>query len=125
MQTIIDSKQKNMFNVIYKVTLYQTDKEPMYYIGKTARELKSRLYEHTHNVKSAVYQYVKRHNIGVIKIEVIDTCKYIQQLDTKETLAIAKHIIKYGKKKHRLVNKDFKGLDKLTMRELKELSSLL
>lgn len=110
-------------NIIYRITLIGD--ETKYYIGRTSRPLKTRVQEHINNSKSQVYKYLQNNEITTFKVDILDKCYYKQLLDVKETKAIIRHLLKHGKKNSGLLNKDLKGLDELSIKELKILDSVI
>jgi hypothetical protein len=62
-------------------------------------------------------------NIDTINVKILASLPSDKKLDKKETKKIASYIIKNGKNKSKntLLNKDYKGLDILTIEQLKEL----
>ena len=114
-----NSKRKYEYNVIYKISIGNYS-----YIGLTSRPLDIRIHEHIYNKNSSVKQYLTQHNdINTISVKILASLPSDKKLDKKETKKIASYIIKNGKNKSQetLLNKDYKGLDKLTIEELREL----
>ena len=129
MKVFITDENREKNNVIYKITCYiGSHYKEYHYIGLTKRPLEKRVYEHITNYKSAVYKFIKENNVEAIHVEVLEQCKYEQLLDSAETRAIANYILKRGTKnnqKNRLINIDLKGLDKYTLKGVKEIYNCL
>lgn len=124
METIVKEKNLKDNNIVYRISLIK-DNQVKYYIGKTSRPLKKRIWEHLNNKKSQVYKYLQSNEIDTIKIDILERCYFTQLLDVKETKAILRHLLRYGKKNSNLLNKDLKGLDSLSIKELKILDSVI
>lgn len=105
-------------NVIYQITIGEYN-----YIGLTSRPLEMRIKEHLYNKESPVNQYIKENNIQEINVKILNHLPSSKKLDKKETKAIAQYIVYNSKKKSfkNLLNIDFKGLDTLSIKELKEI----
>ena len=114
-----NEKRKYENNVIYQISIGEYD-----YIGQTSRPLEMRVQEHINSKKSPIHQYIKNHNAQEMNIKIIQHLPSEKKLDRKETKAIARYIIRNGKKKSykQLLNVDFKGLDTMSMKELKDLA---
>lgn len=119
-----DKKDRKAKNVIYQITCFMGSHNKQYhYIGMTKRELDKRFNEHITNEKSAVYKFITEHakDFKYIKVEVLKEVKYIPHLDKEETKAIGKYILQKGtkaNKKNHLLNRDLKGLEKLTLKQI-------
>lgn len=113
-----NEKRKYENNVIYQITIGEYA-----YIGLTTRPLEMRIKEHIYSKTSPVNQYIRNNNIQEINVKIITKLPSNKKLDKKETKAIAQYIIYNSKKKSfkNLLNIDFKGLDKMSIKELKDL----
>ena len=105
-------------NVIYQITIGE-----YVYIGLTSRPLEMRIKEHIYSKSSPVNKYIKENNITEINVKIITKLPSNKRLDKKESQAIARYIVYNSKKKSfkNLLNIDFKGLDNMSIKELKEL----
>lgn len=120
MINIIWEKENKKYqnNVVYKITI--GDKT---YIGETKRPLDTRIKEHIRDKRSEVNKYIQENNIQEIQVKILQEIDNERKLYGKETQSIARYIISNSKKKSKenLLNKDYKGLDKMTMKQMKDL----
>lgn len=121
---LFDEKNKKETNVIYKITccIGKHWKE-YHYIGMTKRPLEARVKEHLTKEGSAVHNFITEHmeELQMVKVEILKKVKYIPHLDKEETKAIGEYILLRGtkaNKKNRLLNRDLKGLEKLTLKQI-------
>jgi len=122
----INIKQKDLkaTNIVYRLTLISGN-NIKYYIGRTNQTLQKRLYQHLNNKKSQVCKYLQNNTIDTIKVDILERNYFTQLLDLKETKILLRHLLKYGKKNSNLLNKDFKGLDKMSVKDMKILDSII
>lgn len=67
--------------IIYKLTNKTTGK---IYIGQTTRTLDERIAEHCRKTRTYIGKSIKLHGINNFNIEVIETCKSIEELNDRE-----------------------------------------
>lgn len=123
---IIKCKNTKESNVIYKITLTNNNGDMFHYIGLTSRPLKMRNNEHFYNKKDIIRQTIDTYNINNIKVDILKKLNDKKQLNKQETLEIARYIKNYGKdnnKNNHLINIDLKGLEKKTLKEIKQFVS--
>ena len=115
-----NNNRKYENNVIYQISIGNYN-----YIGLTSRPLDIRVHEHLYHASSPIRQYIKANNIDTINVKIICKLPTNKRLDKKETKAIAQHLLYKGKKQSftYLLNRDFKGLDNMSIEELKDLIS--
>ena len=70
-------------------------------------------------------KYLQNNTIDTIKVDILERNYFTQLLDLKETKILLRHLLKYGKKNSNLLNKDFKGLDKMSVKDMKILDSII
>ena len=121
-----NEEDKTKERVIYKVDILMKPYRKKYsYIGMTKRQLQKRINEHLTDQRSSVYQFLEEHKGQVwgIEVHILYECEFEQLLDSNESLEIGKYILKNGTKanqKNRLINKSFKGFDKLSLDQVKK-----
>ena len=105
-------------NVVYQITMGEYA-----YIGQTSRPLIMRVREHLYSETSEVHNFIENNDIEEINVKILYHLPSNKKLDKKETKAIAQYIRYNSKKKgfKNLINKDFKGIDKKSIEELKDL----
>jgi Uri superfamily endonuclease len=105
-------------NVVYQITMGEYA-----YIGQTSRPLIMRVREHLYSKTSEVHNFIENNDIEEINVKILYHLPSNKKLDKKETKAIAQYIRYNSKKKgfKNLINKDFKGIDKKSIEELKDL----
>lgn len=126
-----NEKDKTKKRVIYKIDILLKPYRKKYsYIGMTKRELKKRVDEHLTDYRSSVYQFLEENKdlIYSIEISVLYECEFEQLLDSTESLEIGKYILKNGtkaNKRNRLINKNFKGFESLTLENVRRCCNML
>lgn len=122
---------KTKRKVIYKIDILLKPYRKKYsYIGMTKRELQKRVNEHLTKKDSSVFQFLEEHKEEIFSIEIIVLyeCEFEQLLDSVESLEIGKYILKNGTKanqRNRLINKNFKGFNSLTLANVKKCCNML
>ena len=96
----------------------------------TKRELQKRISEHLTKKESSVFQFLEENKdlIYSIEISVLYECEFEQLLDSTESLEIGKYILKNGtkaNKRNRLINKNFKGFESLTLENVRRCCNML
>ena len=126
-----NEQDKTKRKVVYRVDIIlKPYRKKHSYIGMTKRELQTRINEHLTKKKSSVYQFLEEHKneIYSIEISILYECGFEQLLDCTESLEIGKYILKNGtkaNKRNRLINKNLKGFDKLTLENVKKCCNIL
>ena len=86
-KTVVDWRNELTAMVIYKITSLLNC---MIYIGKTTRPLKERIGEHCRQKNSSLIdRAIQKHGIENFKIEILEQCETIEQLNEREIFWIA------------------------------------
>lgn len=112
-------------DVIYEITLkVGKHNKSLHYIGKTKRNLQKRMEEHIKNEKCPVGKAIRDYGLDKIYVDVLYECENDDRinLDMYETRELCRYYSKRGTKanqKNHLINRDLKGLDTYTLKDIK------
>lgn len=124
MEIVFDEDDKEKENVVYMITLKIAPYRKKYvYIGMTQRALKERIREHLYDKRSQVCKFIQTHEVKELEVEVLHECQFEQLLESAESYKIGTYFLKNGtlnNQKNRLINKHFKGFQKMTLATIKK-----
>ena len=92
-QDVDDDRNSLLAMVVYKITALFND---MIYVGKTKRPLKVRINEHCRQKNSSLIdRAIQKHGIQKFRIEILEQCTTIEQLNEREMFWITEFNCKY------------------------------
>lgn len=124
MKMIFNEEDRTKENVVYMITLRVAPYRKKYvYIGMTQRALEKRIQEHLYDKRSQVNKFIRENEIKEFRVDILHECEFEQLLESAESYRIGTYFLEKGtlnNQKNRLINKQFKGFQKMTLATIKE-----